>query len=412
MDFHRHATAPRIYPRAPPMVGPPRRRPRTCAAILLERSRRCRCRLVSRACCLKRRATSAPIARMPESQHQRQLLTGRAARVPQPPEPRALSPALNVLQVGKFYPPYRGGIENHLHVLCTELRKSVDLRVVVANDCRRNLESDVDGVAVKRLARLFSLSTAPVCPGMAREIRTSAAHLVHLHLPNPPAMLAALACGNSRPLVVSWHSDIVRQRLLSPLLAPFERMLASRSAAIIASSPNYLATSPLLARYRDRCHVIPYGIPVEIFKCRDEARIDNFRRRFGPRIVLAVGRLVYYKGFEHLIRAMAHVRGHLLIVGEGPLRASLERDAVAGGARDRVTFLGHLSPDDVIACYHAADVFALPSVARSEAFGIVQLEAMACAKPVVNTRLDSGVPYVSLDGVTGITVPPAQPVPL
>jgi glycosyltransferase involved in cell wall biosynthesis len=334
------------------------------------------------------------------------------ARLPQAPPPRTTTPGLNVLQIGKFYPPYRGGIENHLEVLCRELHKSIAVQVVVANDGHRTVESEVDGISVKRLARIFSLSAAPVCPRLIHEIRTSNADLVHLHLPNPPAMLACLASGGSRPLVVTWHSDIIRQRMLSPLLRPFERMLASRSSALIATSPTYAETSPLLSRYRDRCHIIPHGISIEIFKRRDEERIANFRRRFGDRIIITVGRLVYYKGFEHLIRAMADVRGHLIVVGEGPLRVPLESEAVAAGAGDRVTFLGHLSQDDVIACYHAAEVFALPSIARSEAFGIVQLEAMACGKAVVNTRLESGVPYVSLDGVTGITVPPRQSAPL
>ncbi|MGH7880616.1 MAG: glycosyltransferase, partial [Candidatus Binataceae bacterium] len=126
-------------------------------------------------------------------------------------------------------------------------------------------------------------------------------------------------------------------------------------------------------------------------------------------IVLGVGRLVYYKGFEHLIRAMARVAGHLLIVGEGPRHLQLERAARVAGVGARVSFLGDLSRDELIATYHAADVFVLPAVARSEAFGIVQLEAMACGRPVVNTRVASGVPFVSIDSETGITVEPGAP---
>jgi rhamnosyl/mannosyltransferase len=123
--------------------------------------------------------------------------------------------------------------------------------------------------------------------------------------------------------------------------------------------------------------------------------------------VLGVGRLVYYKGFEHLIEAMKFVQGRLVIVGRGPLRHALQQKAEGCKVSERVSFLTDV--EDVCPYYHAADVFALSSVARSEAFGIVQLEAMACGKPVVNTNLDSGVPSVSLDGVSGITVPPADP---
>jgi rhamnosyl/mannosyltransferase len=136
----------------------------------------------------------------------------------------------------------------------------------------------------------------------------------------------------------------------------------------------------------------------------------RIRELFGPRIVLGVGRMVYYKGFEHLVRAMINVNGHLLIIGKGPLREYLAQLAVDLGISERVTLLSEV--DDIRPYYHAADVFALSSVMRSEAFGIVQLEAMACGKPVVNTQLDSGVPFVSPHGVSGLTVPPADSVAL
>ena len=315
---------------------------------------------------------------------------------------------LRVLHVGKFYPPYRGGIESHLHALCQELGKFVSVPVIVANDSRRLSDGEFEGVKVKRLPRLFNLLSMPVCPTMAAEIRRAEADVVHLHLPNPLASLAYLASGHKGRLVISWHSDIVRQRVIARVLRPLEDAILKRAGALIASSPNYVDSSPVLSRNRDLCRVIPYGIQADAFRPRDMHATAMVHQRYGQRIVLAVGRMVYYKGFEHLIRAMANVRGHLLIVGDGPLLPRLRREAREAGASDRVTFLGHVSQDDMIGYYHAADVFVLPSIARSEAFGIVQLEAMACGKPVINTLLRSGVPYVSLDGVTGITVPPAD----
>jgi len=168
----------------------------------------------------------------------------------------------------------------------------------------------------------------------------------------------------------------------------------------------------VLRDYQKHCRAIPFGIPLKSFDVRDQNRIAQIREKFGRRLILSIGRLIYYKGFDYLIEAMRDVDGHLLIVGDGPLRGDLERQTQALGLQNKVTFLGEIHNDDIAPYYHAADIFALASIARSEAFGIVQLEAMACGKPVVNTNLDSGVPWVSPDGVTGITVPPKDPMAL
>jgi glycosyltransferase involved in cell wall biosynthesis len=311
-----------------------------------------------------------------------------------------------VLQVGKYYPPHVGGMETHLETLCGELGKYLDVKVVVANDRRWREEAAIDGVNVTRVGTPVSFASAPICPGLVHEIRNARADIIHIHLPNPSAVLAYLMSNNPAPLVVTYHSDVIRQKVLGGLFAPLLRRMLDRCAMIIATSRNYIESSPILAGYRDRCRVIPHGIPVGQFHRYDQAVVARIRGEFGPRIVISVGRLVYYKGLDYLIRAMESVKGNLLIVGEGPLRASLEREAEVCGVRDRVFFLGEVQ--DVVPYYHAADVFALASVARSEAFGIVQLEAMTCGKPVVNTRLASGVPFVSLDRVTGLTVPPAN----
>jgi glycosyltransferase involved in cell wall biosynthesis len=309
-----------------------------------------------------------------------------------------------VLQVGKFYPPHMGGIETHLQTLCTELAKSCDLRVVVASDGHTALREIVDGVPVLRLPVRFTLASTPLCSGMASAIRRSDAEIVHLHLPNPMAVVAFLAGGQGKHLVVTYHSDTIRQKVLGLMFEPLLHAALRRSSAIIVTSPNYLSSSPVLAHHRDLCHVIPLGIDLEQFENCDFDTVSALRRKYGTRIVLGVGRLVYYKGFEYLIRAMSGVDGTLLIVGEGPLRLTLENLAARTGVADRVHFLGKISKERLVAAYHAASVFSLPSVARSEAFGIVQIEAMAAGLPVVNTDLDSGVPYVSLHEKTGLTV--------
>jgi glycosyltransferase involved in cell wall biosynthesis len=313
---------------------------------------------------------------------------------------------LRVLQVGKFYPPHRGGMESHLQALCGQLREEVNVEVLVAGEGRRTVEEVLDSVKVTRAGTLFDFAAAPVCPGLVRRIRESRADIVHLHWPHPTALLAYLASGHAGRLVITYHSDVVRQKVLGGLFWPVLRRALERADAVIAASPNYVESSHVLQKFKSKCRVIPFGVPLDEFDSVDTSEVSQIRERFGPRIVLGVGRLIYYKGFEHLVRAMKEVDGHLVIIGEGPLRSALEQEAERARVSQRVTLLGHVR--EVAPYYHASDVFALPSVARSEAFGIVQLEAMACRKPVVNTQLDSGVTYVSVDGLTGLTVPPAD----
>lgn len=315
---------------------------------------------------------------------------------------------LRVLHVGKFYPPYMGGIETHLQNLCNELKDLVDLKVLVSNSSAQTIEETVEGVSVTRVGTRATLSAAPISPGLVSRIRREAADIVHLHHPNPIAVMAYLMSGHRGKMVITYHSDIVRQKALGRVFQPFLDRSLAWADSIIATSPNYLATSMVLQAHRDRCEVLPYGIPVEQFATRDEAAIARLRERYGSRVVITVGRLIYYKGFDVLVRAMKDVNGTLLVVGDGPLRSELEAQALSLGIGDRVHFLGEIHNRDIAAYYHASDVFALASVARSEAFGIVQLEAMACGLPVVNTALDSGVPFVSLDGLTGLTVPPGD----
>lgn len=317
--------------------------------------------------------------------------------------------ALNVLQIGKYYPPHMGGIETHLKVLCGELRKTVKLRVLVASENAERVDQVLDGVSISRLATKLTLASTPLCPSLIGAIRRSDAGIVHIHCPHPAAILAYLASNHKGRLIVTYHSDTVRQKVLGALFEPYLHAALRRCAAIIVTSPNYRATSPVLARYLDRCHIIPYGIALDQFEHCDPKAVSELRDHYGDRLILSVGRLVYYKGFEYLIRAMQQVRGKLVIVGDGPLREKLEALASGIGVADKVVFAGEIQNDAVTPYYQAAKVFALASVARSEAFGIVQIEAMAAGLPVVNTALDSGVPFVSLHEQTGLTVPPENP---
>jgi glycosyltransferase involved in cell wall biosynthesis len=297
-------------------------------------------------------------------------------------------------------------MESHVHELVSELRDSVDQSVLVASKTRQGSKETVDGIPVTRLGALMDFFGAPVCPTMINAIRAEDADILHIHLPNPIAVMAYLASGFRGKLIFTYHSDIVRQKLLGSAFSTILHRALDKSAAIIATSENYLNTSSVLARHLDRCHVIPLGIPLDRFRYPDPHIVDWIRNQYGPSIVVALGRLVRYKGFDHLLRAMTKVDGHLLLIGNGPLREELEAQSRSLGIHDRVTILSGVA--DVVPYYHAADLFVLPSVNRSEAFGLVQLEAMACGKPVVNTSLNSGVPFVSRHEETGLTVPPGD----
>jgi rhamnosyl/mannosyltransferase len=312
-----------------------------------------------------------------------------------------------VLHVGKFFAPDVGGIETYLASLCRALARDWDVRILVATRGRRRIEEAIDGLPVVRVPARVWLSSAPLCPGLAREIARAQPDLVHLHLPHPGGLVGLLASGCRAPLVVTWHSDVVRQRVRALPFRPLERAVLRRAGIVIATGAEN--ASPALRAVGAKVAIVPFGIDLDRFERVDADAVARLRARFGSRLVLAVGRLVYYKGFDVLVDAMARVDGTLVIVGSGPLHERLERRARQAGLAGRVHFAGRVPDDELAAFYHAAQVVVLPSVAPTEAFGIVQLEAMACGTPVVNTALPTSAPRVSLDGVTGLTVPPGDP---
>lgn len=311
-----------------------------------------------------------------------------------------------ILQIGKFYPPHHGGMEAHLELLCRHLRARFDVHVVVSNEGPSAASEVRDGIPVRRLPRPFSITSAPVNTGLASAIRDVRPDLVHLHLPHPGAVLGLLPSGYRGPLVVTYHSDVVRQRLMGAIFQPLLDACLNRASAILVTSRAYLETSAPLRRHRSRCTIIPLGIPLDGIAARTDPRVAAIRTQYGPRIVLAVGRFVYYKGFEVLLDAMREIDAHLLLVGDGPEREALVARGRRLGIEGRVSFLGTVA--DTSPYFAAADVFVLPSTTRAEAFGIVQLEAMASRTPVVNTRLATGVPWVSEHEKTGLTVTPGN----
>lgn len=316
---------------------------------------------------------------------------------------------MKVVHIGKFYFPIPGGMETALQQLCEELNPHVDLRVLVANTRPRTVTERINGVRVTRVARWGQIASTPLCPSLPRRLAEHRADIVHVHEPNPMATLAVWLANPRARVIVSFHSEVVRHRVLRHAYRRLRERLLQRADRLIVATPHHL-DFPALRPHRRKCVVIPFGIDVARFQPNEAVRrrAAAIRAEFGPRTVLFVGRLVYYKGVEYLIEAMSRVSARLLIIGRGPRERALRRRVRALGLEERVVFLGEIAHEELPAYYHACDLLVLPSTQQSEAFGIVQLEAMAAGKPVISTRLPTGVSWVNRHGMTGWLVPPAD----
>lgn len=328
-------------------------------------------------------------------------------------------PTLRVCHLGKFYPPAPGGIETHVRTLVqAQAALGAEVQVFCMNHQPGPTVVENDGpVEVIRFGRAASAAKLDLCPDLVDALRRVEADVLHLQAPNPTMLLATLFARPEPPLVVTYQSDVVRQRLRAVLFRPFERLAYRRVRAILPTSPTYPSGSRFLRPYADRIQVLPMGLNLEPYlnpSSEVRAEADRIRQTHaGGPIWLGCGRLIYYKGFLNAIRALTRVPGTLLLVGDGPDRPRLEAEANRLGLSDRVVFLGAMPYQKVVPYYLAADAFWFPSNARSEAFGLVQVEAMASGCPVINTEIPhSGVPWVSRHEETGLTVPMDDPVAL
>ncbi len=322
---------------------------------------------------------------------------------------------MNILQIFKYYSPHVGGVEKVAQDIAEGLRGETRMKVLASHEDFKTRTERINGIDVTRAGRVatyFSVPLAPRFPFLMRRMARDA-DILHFHLPYPLADVSHLLARPHGRVVAWWHSEIVKPKQLSRLYRPLLKRFLHRTDRIIVAAPQLVDKSPFLSQFREKCRVIPIGIDTERFRmtAQIEEKIRQIRERCGSEIVLFVGRLIYYKGVDFLIQAMADGARRnttLLVVGEGPLRPGLEAAVREKGLQDRVLFLGKVPDDELTGYFHACDLFVLPSVANSEAFGIVQLEAMACGKPVISTDLPTGVPFVNLHGRTGLIVPPAD----
>jgi rhamnosyl/mannosyltransferase len=323
-----------------------------------------------------------------------------------------MSEPIRVLHIGKFYPPAPGGMEKVVQLLCeSERARGLDSGVLVANTVPRTVRETCHGVPVTRVAAFGAIGSVGICPAFPLAMARARRDVSVIHEPNPVALVSDWLTRQRGPLVVWFHSEVLRPAWKYRLLyRPFLRRVLARAARIVVSSPRLAEHAAELQPFRGKCVVVPFGIDRGRLQATPAvaARAGALRAAEpGPRI-LFVGRLVPYKGVDVLLRAMPHVGATAWVVGDGPLRAALEAEAARLQVAGRVQFLGPLPDAEVVARLHACDLFVLPSVTHAETFGMVQIEAMACGKPVVSTNVRSGVPWVNRDGETGLVVEPGD----
>ena len=312
----------------------------------------------------------------------------------------------HILEVNKFYPPHIGGIETVVSQRAKYLSQFPDteVKVLVCQEKGKGKTEFLNGIEIIRCGSFGTYFSCPVSFSFFKEFQRLSkwADVIEFHMPFPLEDVACLLSNCQCRIVLSWHSDIIRQKKLLFFYKPILKQFLKRADAIIAATQGHIESSAFLPEFRQKCRVIPY--PVEIPQNPVLTPILT-EKLFQPSKtkLLFVGRLVYYKGVDILIQAFRLVRNcELFLCGSGILEPELRQLA-----KDLpVHFLGNLSDADLKSAFADCDIFILPSVENSEAFGIVQQEAMLFGKPVINTNLPTGVPYVSIHQKTGLTVPP------
>jgi glycosyltransferase involved in cell wall biosynthesis len=310
-----------------------------------------------------------------------------------------------------YYPDTVGGIEQTIRQMCVGTGRLGVANTVLSLSREKNLVPIAfEGHTVHRapldfelVSNACSVASFGALSRLARE-----ADVVHYHFPWPFMDLAHFVARVRKPSVVTYHSDIVRQKKLLRLYQPLMQRFLGSVDAIVATSPNYMESSPVLGRYRDKTRIITYGLDRATYPQPDPARLAYWRDRVGPKFFLFVGVLRYYKGLHVLLDAVAGTGYPVVIVGAGPEEEALKAQARRLGL-DNVLFAGPIGEDDKVALLTLCHALSFPSHLRSEAFGISLLEGAMYGKPMVSCDIGTGTTYINIDGVTGLAVPPSDP---
>jgi rhamnosyl/mannosyltransferase len=319
---------------------------------------------------------------------------------------------LSIVHVYKDYWPIVGGIENHIKDLAeAEAALGHDVTVLVTNPGGEPGRERINGVQLIRATRLATVASTPLSLALPLLLANLKPDITHLHFPYPLGEISQWLLRRKRPYLITYHSDIVKQQYILRLYNPLLRRVLAGAGQILVGSNNYVCSSPYLRPLSHKCSIVPFAVDVERF-----AQSEPKWQEDGRFIILFMGRHRYYKGVDDLIRAIgllpAELSVHLLVGGDGPLRSKWEALSKELGLQDKISFVGHLSDDELPDFYASGDLFVLPANSRAEAFGKVLQEAMAAGLPCISTELGTGTSFVVQDGVTGLVVPPKQPTAL
>ncbi|MFT4121251.1 glycosyltransferase family 4 protein [Bradyrhizobium sp.] len=319
---------------------------------------------------------------------------------------------MRVLHFFKTYRPESyGGIEQFIFQLAHgSSRRGLEVEVLSLSSDLDDQSERFDNHTIHRVRRDFEISSTGFSLRSFGKFRRLAqqADVLHLHFPWPFADLVHLLANVSKPVVLTYHSDIVRQRMLLKLYAPLMRRFLGSVDRIVATSPNYLKTSDVLSGFAGKTEVIPIGLDRDTYPPYDPSLQDKWPFLKGKRFFLFVGVLRYYKGLHILLDALRGTDHTIVIVGAGPIEGELRQHASDVGLTD-VHFLGAVSDDEKVALLNFCHAAIFPSHLRAEAFGISLLEAAMYSKPLISSEVGTGTSYVNVDGETGIVVPPSDP---
>ena len=314
---------------------------------------------------------------------------------------------MKIVHLYKDYFPVLGGIENHIKVLAeAQAAAGYQATVLVCNPGYRTQTETMNGVTIIKAGRLTTQASMPLSLSQPLTLARLRPDILHVHSPYPLGEVANWFLKPAKVTVLTHHSDIIRQKGWLQLYGPLLRRVLAAADRIIVASPPYIESSPWLSPVWGKCRVVPYGIELSRFSLTSCPRHEPFR-------LLFVGRLRYYKGLDTLLQAMPQLPGvHLTVVGIGPMQTAWQALTRELGIIDQVTFAGEVDDDHLPDYYNQADLFVFPSNARSEAFGIVLLEAMASGLPCLTTELGTGTSWIVQNGITGFVVPPLNPAAL